>query len=277
LRYSNFCIRFATMTYKELKMPCGTRFQRAKNFKTYNSMAKVSEKTAFSLKCTSTSNQQMECIINLSTIHKDIIRPDIRDDDGFPKVGSEILIRVQEYRSGDKVFYVDWNNKNEKVQGAESLVIESKSTLEVPAGRNYGSNSLNRRAQLNEIAATLQSFVLSKEAGVLQVGITDDGYKVGFSYDVLKWKSHIDYEVDVRNRLGQLFDSHYFASKISFKWEPLENGMWYLELRPPLWPDILFVNGTDLYVRVPGGKQKLKNNDIISFIHQWSNKGRINC
>lgn len=187
-------------------------------------------------------------------------------------VGPTQLFHIS-YDDGTDITYVyDPERKKRRQEkaifGQEGPHLEYKSSLFHSADRTVDDPIFgNKPAQWRELAQQLDGFAHSKSQGMLVIGINDDGTVItGLDDEVKDIKKTED---ALRNYFSQVLGT-LFTSTLQFEWKHL-NGKLILCISVPEWKkDIIPVGGTEFFLRIGSSNHKLKGQDLIDFIRNYS-------
>ena len=161
--------------------------------------------------------------------------------------------------------------------GYEDQHKEFKSSLVFPAGKNEAD--IDRQCMI--ITKTIAGF-LNSEGGTLYIGVNDLGYVCGinddFSHlndstsDDYSYHNNLDsYELKIRNMIKfHLTDGSYLNGKYIHVSMHEEKGLYYAEITVSSSDKPVFYDGIKLYQRTGNSTSMLKDNEIISFIKDYS-------
>lgn len=158
--------------------------------------------------------------------------------------------------------------------GVSSMKLSSQesNTLEYKTSFLHCSKPVRneRAAQYQQIFQAITSFGNSHREGRIFIGVNNNGEVVGIEKELESetyFDNRADFQKDFKNTLTQCIGNYAFTSSIEFRWYKTEDMKLFCEIRIPEWNgDILFLNGSEIYVRDEAGKRQLKNKDIIDFI-----------
>ncbi len=149
----------------------------------------------------------------------------------------------------------------------ESTDIEFKSSfMHTP----YPKKINEKVQQYRNIFAEIVAFANSHLDGKIYVGINNDGSINGLENELLNeapFSTRADFEADFLNQLFMATQNNRFASSISLKWYKTKDEHIFCKIIIPEWNgDIIFLNGSELFIRGNACKRHLKNNDMIQYI-----------
>ena len=127
-----------------------------------------------------------------------------------------------------------------------------------------------RTMQYRNIFSEIAAFANSHIQASVYIGINNDGSIKGVEDEMLHevpFKTRADFEADFLNQLFMATNNNILASSISLNWYKTEDEHIFCKITIPEWNgDIIFLNGSELYIRGNACKRRLKNSDMIQYI-----------
>ena len=127
-----------------------------------------------------------------------------------------------------------------------------------------------RTMQYRNIFSEIAAFANSHIQAYVYIGINNDGSIKGVEDEMLHevpFNTRADFEADFLNQLFMATNNNILASSISLNWYKTNDEHIFCKITIPVWNgDIIFLNGSELYIRGNACKRRLKNNDMIQYI-----------
>ena len=127
-----------------------------------------------------------------------------------------------------------------------------------------------RTMQYRNIFSEIAAFANSHIHASVYIGINNDGSIKGVEGEMLHevpFNTRADFEADFLNQLFMVTNNNILASSISLNWYKTEDEHIFCKITIPEWNgDIIFLNGSELYIRGNACKRRLKNSDMIQYI-----------
>ena len=185
---------------------------------------------------------------------------------------ADILIKGIKVRNKEEEEQLAFLKSALKLNGMQ-LPVQEGSDVEFKSSFVHTASPIKnneRTMQYRNIFYEIAAFANSHIQASIYIGINNDGSIKGVEDEMLHevpFNTRADFEADFLNQLFMATNNNILAFSISLNWYKTKDENIFCKITIPEWNgDIIFLNGSELYIRGNACKRRLKNNDMIQYI-----------
>lgn len=185
---------------------------------------------------------------------------------------ADILIKGIKVRNKEEEEQLAFLKSALKLNGMQ-LPVQEGSDVEFKSSFVHTASPIKnneRTMQYRNIFSEIAAFANSHIQASIYIGINNDGSIKGVEDEMLHevpFNTRADFEADFLNQLFMATNNNILAFSISLNWYKTKDENIFCKITIPEWNgDIIFLNGSELYIRGNACKRRLKNNDMIQYI-----------